>query len=81
GRMAAAALAPSKGKQRKKRGLFEDGPGAAGGPDGPSKTASSKVYAGGAPTGRPRIGYGEAKAGGKRKPAKSFKSAKKHKRR
>ncbi len=79
GRMAAAALAPSKGKQKKKRDLFENGQGAAGGSDGPSKTASSKVYAGGAPTGRPQ-GVVVTKSV-KRKSGKSFKSKSKHKRR
>ena len=79
GRMAAATLAPSKGKP-KKRGLFEDVPGASGGREGPDKTASSKVYAGGAPTGRPQgVVTKSVKRGGKS--AKSFKSAKKHKRR
>ena len=81
GRMAAAALAPSKGKS-KKRGLFEDGRGAVGGADAPGKTTSSKVYAGGATTGRPQaIGTAATKPVRRGKSAKSFKSAKKHKRR
>ena len=83
GRMAAAALAPAKKGSSKKRALFEDGPQASTGAEAPG---SSKVYAGGAPTGRPasqasrsRVEMNKLKRGGKSK--SSFKSKAKFKRR
>ena len=90
GRMAAASLAGAKkGKSKRKRELFDDGSGAGGGASGTggsSASGASKVYVGGAPTGRPtnsqvksRVETNRLKRGGKSKA--SFKSKAKHKRR